>query len=82
MMKNSKDLLGSVVKTAQMGKTGLECVLQAPLRPSLRENLEQQAAVYEQIAQEALSLAGGAAGPGGQNLLPHGLPGADGRGQF
>lgn len=48
MMKNSKDLLGSVVKTAQMGKTGLECVLQAPLRPSLRENLEQQAAVYEQ----------------------------------
>ena len=26
MMKNSKDLLGSVVKTAQMGKTGLECV--------------------------------------------------------
>ena len=59
MMKNSKDLLGSVVKTAQMGKTGLECVLQAPLRPSLRENLEQQAAVYEQIAQEALSLAAG-----------------------
>ena len=52
MMKNSKDLLGSVVKTAQMGKTGLECVLQAPLRPSLRENLEQ-------IAQEALSLAAG-----------------------
>ena len=36
MMKNSKDLLGS-----------------------LRENLEQQAAVYEQIAQEALSLAAG-----------------------
>ncbi len=29
------------------------------LRPSLRENLEQQAAVYEQIAQEALSLAAG-----------------------
>ena len=51
-MKNSKDLLGSVVKTAQMGKTGLACVLQAPLRPALRENLERQAAVYQQIEEE------------------------------
>ena len=73
MMKNSKDLLGSVVKTAQMGKTGLECVLQAPLRPSLRENLEQQAAGYEQIAQEALSLA---AGRNWQVEQLHGLPSA------
>ena len=58
-MKNSKDLLGSVVKTAQMGKTGLECVLQAPLRPALRENLEKQASVYQQIEEEALNLAAG-----------------------
>lgn len=58
-MKNSKDLLGSVVKTAQMGKTGLACVLQVPLRPALRENLERQAAVYQQIEEEALDLAAG-----------------------
>ena len=58
-MKNSKDRLGSVVKTAQMGTTGLECVLQAPLRPALRENLEKQASVYQQIEEEALNLAAG-----------------------
>ena len=51
--------MGSVVKTAQMGKTGLECVLQAPLRPALRENLEKQASVYQQIEEEALNLAAG-----------------------
>ena len=78
--------MGSVVKTAQMGKTGLECVLQAPLRPSLRENLEQQAAVYEQIAQEALSLAAGRnwqveqLGPVARTCSRMVSPGADGRG--
>lgn len=56
-MKDSKDMLGSVVKTAQMGKTGLECVLTTPMRPSLRENLEIQAAVYRQVEREAMEIA-------------------------
>ena len=58
-MKSSKDILGSVVKTAQMGKTGLQCVLEAQIRPSLRENLEKQVVIYDQIAKEALDLAHG-----------------------
>ena len=58
-MKSSKDILGSVVKTAQMGKTGLQCVLEAQIRPSLRENLEKQVVIYDQIAIEALDLAHG-----------------------
>ena len=58
-MKISKDILGSVVKTAQMGKTVLQCVLEAQIRPSLRENLEKQVVIYDQIAKEALDLAHG-----------------------
>lgn len=48
-----------MVKTAQMGKTGLQCVLEAQIRPSLRENLEKQVVIYDQIAKEALDLAHG-----------------------
>ena len=33
--------------------------MQAPLRPALRENLEKQASVYQQIEEEALNLAAG-----------------------
>ena len=42
-----------------MGKTGLQCVLEAQIRPSLRENLEKQVVIYDQIAKEALDLAHG-----------------------
>ena len=52
-MKDSKDVLGSLVKTAQMGQTGLDCVLAAPLGPRLRQCLQRQHQVYQEIQQEA-----------------------------
>lgn len=56
-MKENKDVLGSVVKTAQMGQVGLQSVLAAPLRPRLRDSLERQVKVFDEIEAEGLGLA-------------------------
>ena len=48
-MKNSKEILSSVVKTAQMGQTGIRSVLDTSMRPSLRKALESQLREYESI---------------------------------
>lgn len=56
-MKDSKDVLGSVLKTAQMGQTGLRCVLEAPIDPALERSLRTQLGVYDRIGEEALGLA-------------------------
>ena len=56
-MKDSKDVLGSVLKTAQMGQVGLRCVLEAPIDPALERSLRSQLGVYDRIEEEALGLA-------------------------
>lgn len=57
MMKNSKEILSSVVKTAQMGQTGIRSVLDTSMRPSLRKALESQLREYDSIETEAHTIA-------------------------
>lgn len=56
-MKNSKELLSSVVKTAQMGQVGIRSVLDTSMRPSLRKALESQLREYDSIETEAHTIA-------------------------
>ena len=56
-MKGSKDVLSSIIKTAQMGQIGIRSVLNMPLRASLQDALRSQLKEYHSIEQEALSLA-------------------------
>lgn len=56
-MKNSKEILSSVVKTAQMGQTGIRSVLDTSMRPFLRKALESQLREYDSIETEAHTIA-------------------------
>lgn len=56
-MKSSQDLLSSILKTAQMGKTGLNSVLRASMRPTLRRALESQLQEYDEIEGQAQAIA-------------------------
>ena len=56
-MKGSKDVLDSIIKTAQMGQVGIRSVLNAPLRASLKDTLRSQLREYDAIEREALELA-------------------------
>lgn len=56
-MKNSQQILSSVLKTAQMGQVGIRSVLDTRMRPGLRKALEQQLREYDQIEAEAHALA-------------------------
>lgn len=57
-MKTSKELLSSVLKTAQMGQVGIRSVLDASVRPELRMALESQLREYGRIEGEAHAIAG------------------------
>lgn len=52
-MKDSKDLLSSILKTTQMGQIGIRSILNMPLRPALRTELKSQLAEYDSIEEEA-----------------------------
>ena len=56
-MKNSQQILSSVLKTTQMGQIGIRSVLDTRMRPGLRNALEQQLREYDQIETEAHALA-------------------------
>ena len=56
-MKNSQQILSSVLKTTQMGQIGIRSVLDTRMRPGLRNALEQQLREYDQIETEAHTLA-------------------------
>ncbi len=56
-MKNSKEILSSVLKTTQMGQVGIRSVLDTTMRPGLRQVLESQLREYDAIETEAHSLA-------------------------
>jgi len=56
-MITSKDLLGSVFKTAQMGKFGIEAVMSRAIRPGLQEELRSQLRQYDSIADTAQTIA-------------------------
>ena len=56
-MKESKDLLSSILKTTQMGQIGIRSVLDTAMRPTLRKALESQLQEYDTIEGEAHSIA-------------------------
>lgn len=56
-MKNSKDLLSSVLKTTQMGQVGIRSVLDISMRPGLRKALESQLREYDAIENEVHAIA-------------------------
>ena len=56
-MKDSKDLLGSALKTAQMGQIGIRSVLKAPINADFQETLRKQLHQYDNIEREAESIA-------------------------
>ena len=56
-MKSSRDILSSVLKTAQMGQIGIRSVLDTSMRPALRKALESQLHEYDSIETEAHSIA-------------------------
>ena len=56
-MKGSKNILSSIIQTAQMGQIGIRSVLNAPLRSNLKDALRSQLREYDIIEREALELA-------------------------
>jgi len=56
-MKNSRELLSSVLKTTQMGQVGIRSVLDTTMRPGLRKALEDQLREYDAIETEAHAIA-------------------------
>ena len=56
-LNNSKDLLRSVLKTAQQGQVGIRSVLDTSMRPALRKALESQLQEYDAIESEAYAIA-------------------------
>ena len=56
-MKNSKDLLSSVLKTTQMGQIGIRSCLKASISEPLRSALNSQLREYDLIETEAHALA-------------------------
>lgn len=57
IMKDSKDLLSSILKTTQMGQVGIRCVLKSPLKASLKSELQSQLQEYDAIEREAHTIA-------------------------
>ena len=56
-MKNSKQILSSLLKTTQMGQIGIRSVLDTSMRPSLRKALESQLQEYDSIETEDHAIA-------------------------
>lgn len=56
-MKNSKELLTSVLHTVQMGQTGIRAVSDNAVRAGLRQELDRQLKEYDNIEKDALRLA-------------------------
>ena len=56
-MKDSKEMLSSILKTTQMGQIGIRSVLDHTMRPGLRKALQAQLREYDSIESEAHSLA-------------------------
>ncbi|MGM9605077.1 MAG: hypothetical protein ACI3XG_08420 [Faecousia sp.] len=56
-MKNSKEVLSSVLKTTQMGQLGIRSALEAEIKPELRRAMESQLREYDAIESQAHSIA-------------------------
>lgn len=56
-MKRNFQILTSILKTTQMGQSGIRSALDTSMRPGLRKALESQLHEYDSIETEALSIA-------------------------
>ena len=56
-MNESKELLSSILETAQMGQTGIRSVMKTSLGPQLRQALQSQLQEYDTIEREAYGIA-------------------------
>lgn len=56
-MKNSRQMLSSLLKTTQMGQVGIRSVLDTNMRPGLRKALESQLREYDCVESEAHAIA-------------------------
>ena len=56
-MRSNKDILGSILKTAQMGQTGIRSVMKQNPGPRLENTLREQLSEYNAIEQEAYDIA-------------------------
>ena len=56
-MLNNKELLNSVLKTAQMGRFGIETVMEKAIGPGLKTELRSQKDQYDSIENAAHKLA-------------------------
>ncbi len=56
-MKNSKEVLSSLLKTTQMGQIGIRSVLDTGMSPKIRQALEDQLREYDSIESEAHAIA-------------------------
>ena len=56
-MKDSKDMLASVLKTTQMGQVGIRSVIPYAVGADLKKELKSQLQEYDSIEQEAYEIA-------------------------
>lgn len=56
-LKDSKEILSSVLKTTQMGQIGIRIALEAEMKPELRQAMEAQLQEYDAIETQAHSIA-------------------------
>lgn len=56
-MKNSKEMLASVLKTSQMGQVGIRSVMPYAVRSELKKELKSQLQEYDSIEREACAIA-------------------------
>lgn len=56
-MKDSKDILSSLLKTTQMGQVGIRSVIKAAEAPKFKQALRSQLNEYNKIEEEAYALA-------------------------
>lgn len=57
IMKNNRQMLTSILKTAQMGQVGIQSVLRSSMRPAMRKNLEDLLHEFSSIESEAHGIA-------------------------
>ena len=57
-MKNSQEILSSLLKTTQMGQIGIRSMLKNPIQHDLRNVLQTQLERFDEIEQEAHEIAG------------------------
>ena len=78
-MKNSGDILNSIIDTTQMGQSGIKSVLDRPMNPALYQELVSQMQEYAQIESGARRLLQDRKLPAKKGSTSP-IPGANGRG--